>query len=168
MEFPLVARSRGRRRLRGRPAQKLRAWSRLGGDHPPAAKIDVDQSVTQHRSVHQHVLWCVGGPRVALDRAVGRYGGPQVAPRFDEVDQHRRPDAPPARGEIADLHHCEADRAERLGEASAAALGSKYLVGSTATSAITAFGLFGLLVVFFAAAGRLLLRRTRNHARPSA
>jgi membrane protein DedA with SNARE-associated domain len=35
-----------------------------------------------------------------------------------------------------------------------------YFVGSTATSAITAFGAFGLLLVLFAAAGRLLLRRT--------
>jgi membrane-associated protein len=34
-----------------------------------------------------------------------------------------------------------------------------YLVGSTATSAITAFGLFGLLVVLLAVAGSLLLRR---------
>jgi membrane protein DedA with SNARE-associated domain len=34
-----------------------------------------------------------------------------------------------------------------------------YFVGSTATSAITAFGLFGLLVVVFTAAGALLVRR---------
>jgi membrane protein DedA with SNARE-associated domain len=34
-----------------------------------------------------------------------------------------------------------------------------YFVGSTATSAITAFGLFGLLVVLFTAAGALLVRR---------
>jgi membrane-associated protein len=35
-----------------------------------------------------------------------------------------------------------------------------YFVGSTATSAITAFALGGLLVVVFAAAGRVLLRRS--------
>jgi membrane protein DedA with SNARE-associated domain len=34
-----------------------------------------------------------------------------------------------------------------------------YLVGNTATSAITAFGLFGLLAVVFAGAGALVLRR---------
>jgi membrane-associated protein len=34
-----------------------------------------------------------------------------------------------------------------------------YFVGATATSAITAFGLFGLLVAVLAAAGALLLRR---------
>lgn len=34
-----------------------------------------------------------------------------------------------------------------------------YLLGQTATSAITAFGLFGLLAVVFAATGALLLRR---------
>jgi hypothetical protein len=34
-----------------------------------------------------------------------------------------------------------------------------YFVGTTASSAITAFGLFGLLVVVFAATGALLLRR---------
>ena len=34
-----------------------------------------------------------------------------------------------------------------------------YFVGKSATSAIAAFGLFGLLAVLFAAAGRLLLRR---------
>jgi membrane-associated protein len=34
-----------------------------------------------------------------------------------------------------------------------------YLVGNTATSAITAFGLFGLLVVVFTGGGALLLRR---------
>jgi membrane-associated protein len=36
-----------------------------------------------------------------------------------------------------------------------------FFVGNTAASAITAFGLFGLLVVVFAAAGALLLRRLR-------
>jgi hypothetical protein len=36
-----------------------------------------------------------------------------------------------------------------------------YLVGNTATSAITAFGLFGLLVVMLTGAGALLLRRLR-------
>jgi membrane-associated protein len=37
-----------------------------------------------------------------------------------------------------------------------------YLVGSTATSAITAFGLFGLLVVMLAVTGSLLLRRLHH------
>jgi membrane-associated protein len=36
-----------------------------------------------------------------------------------------------------------------------------YFVGNTATGAITAFGLFGLLVVVFAGVGALLLRRLR-------
>jgi hypothetical protein len=34
-----------------------------------------------------------------------------------------------------------------------------YFVGKSATSAIAALGLFGLLAVLFAAVGRLLLRR---------
>jgi membrane-associated protein len=41
-----------------------------------------------------------------------------------------------------------------------------YFVGNTATSAVTAFGLFGLLVVVFAAAGALLLRRAGSIAPP--
>jgi membrane protein DedA with SNARE-associated domain len=41
-----------------------------------------------------------------------------------------------------------------------------YLVGNTASSAITAFGLFGLLVVVLAAAGALLLRRLHPGAGP--
>jgi membrane protein DedA with SNARE-associated domain len=36
-----------------------------------------------------------------------------------------------------------------------------YFVGNTASSAITAFGLFGLLVVLFAGLGALLIRRLR-------
>jgi membrane protein DedA with SNARE-associated domain len=39
-----------------------------------------------------------------------------------------------------------------------------YFVGNTATSAITAFGLFGLLAVVFAGAGSLLLRRLHRAA----
>jgi membrane protein DedA with SNARE-associated domain len=42
-----------------------------------------------------------------------------------------------------------------------------YFVGSTATSAITAFGLFGLLAVVFAAAAHLLLRRLRRSTPPA-
>ena len=42
-----------------------------------------------------------------------------------------------------------------------------YFVGNTATSAITAFGLFGLLVVVFAAAGSLLLRRLHRSTAPA-
>jgi membrane-associated protein len=41
-----------------------------------------------------------------------------------------------------------------------------YLVGNTATSAITAFGLFGLLVVAVAATGALLLRSLHRSTRP--
>jgi membrane protein DedA with SNARE-associated domain len=40
-----------------------------------------------------------------------------------------------------------------------------YFVGNTATSAITAFGLFGLLAVVVAAAGALFLRRLRPNPR---
>jgi membrane protein DedA with SNARE-associated domain len=39
-----------------------------------------------------------------------------------------------------------------------------YLLGQTATSAIAAFGLFGLLAVAFAASGALLLRRLHPSA----
>jgi undecaprenyl-diphosphatase len=39
-----------------------------------------------------------------------------------------------------------------------------YLLGQTATSAITAFGLFGLLAVAFAATGALILRRLHASA----
>ena len=39
-----------------------------------------------------------------------------------------------------------------------------YFVGNTATSAITAFGVFGLLAVVFAAAGRVLSRGVRGAA----
>jgi membrane protein DedA with SNARE-associated domain len=42
-----------------------------------------------------------------------------------------------------------------------------YLVGNTATNAITAFGLFRLLVVVFAAVGSLLLRRLNRNAAPA-
>ena len=42
-----------------------------------------------------------------------------------------------------------------------------YLVDNTATSAITAFGLFGLLVVMFAAAGSLLLRSPHRSTAPA-
>jgi membrane-associated protein len=41
-----------------------------------------------------------------------------------------------------------------------------YLVGNTATSAITAFGLFGLLVVVFTGIGALLLRRLHPGTEP--
>jgi membrane protein DedA with SNARE-associated domain len=40
-----------------------------------------------------------------------------------------------------------------------------YFVGGTATSAVTAFGLFGLLVVVLAAAGALLMRRLHPGSR---
>jgi membrane protein DedA with SNARE-associated domain len=42
-----------------------------------------------------------------------------------------------------------------------------YFVGATATSAITAFGLFGLLAVVLAAAGALLLRRLHPGTGPT-
>jgi membrane-associated protein len=42
-----------------------------------------------------------------------------------------------------------------------------YFVGNTATSAITAFGLFGLLAVVFATAGSLLLRRLHRRTAPA-
>jgi membrane protein DedA with SNARE-associated domain len=41
-----------------------------------------------------------------------------------------------------------------------------YLVGNTATSAITAFGLFGLLAVLLAAIGALVQRRIRPSTDP--
>lgn len=42
-----------------------------------------------------------------------------------------------------------------------------YFVGNTATSAITAFGLFGLLAVVFAGASRALMHRMRRDAAPT-
>jgi membrane protein DedA with SNARE-associated domain len=42
-----------------------------------------------------------------------------------------------------------------------------YFVGNTATSAIAAFGLFGLLAVVFAVIGTLLMRRLRPAPRPT-
>jgi membrane protein DedA with SNARE-associated domain len=42
-----------------------------------------------------------------------------------------------------------------------------YFVGNTATSAITAFGMFGLLAVVLAAAGVLLLHRLHSGKGPT-